>query len=167
MAEKEEKVKKGPARPEYPVKLSLLTAEEKAALTKEAEQAVADQRKSQASTAYFDQELERLRQEHIPAAQMVNIVIDSAPYIQEFRLDHMIFMNCYEYTVPLPQALVLQEQMQRSWQHQDEIDGRSRAASLRRIRDMHINTRHAGTPTRGFDHGRIVTADSLNSDRAI
>ena len=167
MAEKEEKVKKGPGRPEFPVKLSLLSAEEKAALTKEAEQAVIDQRKSQASTAYFDQELERLRQEQIPAAQMVNIVIDSAPYILDFRLDGQVFMNGYEYQVPLPQALVLQEQMQRSWAHQDEIDGRSRSSSLRRVRDMQINPRHAGTVTRGFDRGKIVTASSLTEDHAI
>lgn len=162
MTEKDDKkVKKGPHRQEMPISLELLSAEEKAALTAEAEAAIADQRKAKASTEFFDKELERLRREHTPTARMVNIVIDSAPYVPFFMIDGQQFLNGYEYIVPYYQALVLQEQIQRSWQHQNEIDGRSRHASLRRETNMTIGARHAGTPTRGFDRRTIVAADDL------
>ncbi|HXO11934.1 MAG TPA: hypothetical protein VN871_06185 [Mycobacterium sp.] len=151
--------KKGPLPGELPADPSLLSDVERQELTKSAQKAVDEDRKQTASDEFFKKEQDRLRRRHIPAEEYVNIVIDSAPYVPNFMIDGEQFFNGYEYRVTRAQAAVLCEQMQRSWQHQDEVDGRSRFAPYRRAQGMHIGEMHAGTATRGLGPGGSIDAD--------
>jgi hypothetical protein len=151
--------KKGPQPADLPVDASLLSAVEREELTKSAQKAVDEDRKQQASDAFFKEEQDRLRRRHSPVEEYVNIVIDSAAYVSQFVLDGQAFYCGYEYRVTRGQAAVLCEQMQRSWHHQDEIDGRSRFAPYRRAASPTIGARHAGTVTRGLGPGGVISAD--------
>jgi hypothetical protein len=144
---------------ELPADLALLTREDREELTRTAKEHVSDLRKQKASDDYYTNEVERLQREHIPNEKIVSIVIDSAPYVPHFRIDDNIFFNGFEYRVPKSQADVLCEQMQRSWQHQDEIDGRSRYAPYRRAQGMKVGAYLAGTPTPGLGPGGVISAD--------
>lgn len=151
--------KKGPQPADLPVDPKLLSQVEREELTKSAQKAVDEDRKQQASDAFFKQEQDRLRRKHSPAEEYVNIVIDSAPYVPCFMIDGQQFYCGYEYCVTRGQAAVLTEQMQRSWHHQDEIDGRSRFAPYRRAAEPTIGARHARTVTQGLGPGGIVNAE--------
>jgi hypothetical protein len=152
--------KKGPRGPvDLPADPSILSDVEREELTKSAAKAVAEDVKQAASDEFFKQETTRLRRKHVPAEEYVNIVIDSAPYVPFFMLDGVQFFNGYEYQVTRSQSAVLTEQMQRSWQHQDEIDGRSRFAPYRRAQGMRIGETHAGTVTRGLGDGGTINAE--------
>jgi hypothetical protein len=157
---KKDPVKKGPPGPgKIKTDLALLSDVEREELTKQAESALNDERKQQASTEFFDKELERLRRSHIPDEQYINVTIDAAPYIPFFMIDGMQFYCGYTYEVTRKQAAVLEEQMQRSWLHQNEIDGRSRFTSYRRERADQIGRAQEGTSTRGFAPGARVDAE--------
>jgi hypothetical protein len=151
--------KKGPQPQEFAVDPSLLSDVEKQELTKSAQKAVDEDRKQVASDEFFKKEQDRLRRRHIPAEEYVNIVIDSAPYVPHFMLDGVQFFNGFEYKVTRAQAAVLTEQMQRSWMHQDEIDGRSRFSPYRRSQGMRIGETHAGTVTQGLGPGGSIDAE--------
>lgn len=151
--------KKTKDQTELPVDYSVLSKTEREALTQTAQQSVDEAVKQKASDAYFAKETERLRRKHIPSEQYVRIVIDSAPYVPYFMLDGVQFFNGYEYQVVRSQAAVLTEQMQRSWQHQDEVDGRSRFAPYRRAQGMKIGLQDAGTSTPGTAPGGAIHAD--------
>ena len=124
--------KKGRLPVETPADRSLLTREDREELRKTAREHIADERKQKASDAFYKDELDRERRKHVPSEQLVNIVIDSAPYVPYFMIDGQQFYNGYEYQVTRGQAAVLVEQMQRSRNHQDEIEGRSRFSRVRR-----------------------------------
>lgn len=127
----------------------LLTAEERAALDKEAAASVAADMKQDARDAYFAQQVEKTRRGNTPADQLVHVTIDCASYVPHIMIDHVLFYHGYTYQVPQKQAVVLYEQMQRSWQHQDEIDGRGKSESYRRPAGLVLGPRSAGAPTRG------------------
>lgn len=158
MAEK--KIPKGPRGPvDLPVDQSLLSKEDKAALRKEAQSAVLAERKQKARDAAFDAAVDAERRALVPEEQYVNIVIDGAPYVPFFMIDGEKFFTGYEYQVTRSQAAVLCEQMQRSWYHQNEIQGQSKFSSYRRPLDTTIGRAHAGTVTPGFAPGGAIHAD--------
>jgi hypothetical protein len=149
--------KKGPSAPsELPVDQGLLDDVERQELTKQAQGAIDEGRKQKARDAFFDAELDRLRRGHIPEDQYVRVTIDAAPYVPFFMLDGVQYFPGYVYEVTRKQAVVLYEQMQRSFQHQDEIDGRSRFSPYRREQGMKIGHAQAGTTTRGASGGVIA-----------
>ena len=59
---------------------------------------------------------------------------------------------------PRARAIVMYEQMQRSWLHQDEIDGRSRFNSYRKPQNITIGPRNIGQATPGFAKGAMGLA---------
>jgi hypothetical protein len=154
------KNEKGPQRPTTtPVDHKVLSADRRAQLTKQAEEDLAAEREQQAGDDWYDKELERLRRGYIPSAQYVRITIDAAPYVQFFMLDGVQYYPGYPYEVTRDQAAVLNEQCQRSWQHQDQIDGRDRYQPYRREQGMKIGVAQMGTTTRGFATGATINAD--------
>jgi hypothetical protein len=159
--EPKDTVKKGPSFSKAKTDFALLTVEDREELIKQAEQALLDERKQQASTEFFDKELERLRRTHIPDEQYIHITIDAAPYVPYFMIDGTRYYCGYTYEVTRKQAAVLDEQMQRSWLHQNEIDGRSRFTSYRRERADTIGRAQEGTSTRGFAPGVRVEAEII------
>lgn len=126
MAKKPETTKK-----KLPVKMELLSAEDRVALTNEAQASILAEMQQDARDAFFASKLEELRRGEIPADQIINVTIDAAAFIPFIMIDGDQFFHGYTYEVPVKQARVLYEQMHRSWAHQDEIDGRGRAEAYR------------------------------------
>jgi len=147
----------GPKRVMPAADFSLLAPEDMEALRKEARASILEEMKQAARDKFFENEREKLRREKVPADTLVDIEINSAPYVPYFMLDGKSFYNGYTYKIPSKVAAVLYEQMQRSWRHQDEIDGRSRVENL--ARNIRIGLRDAGTVTRGFAPGSVINAD--------
>src|SRR4029077_9778703 len=111
--------------------LSLLKDDDKKALREEAKKSVLAEMEQDARDKYYSDEMARLRREKIPADQLVMLTIDAAPYVPFIMLDGVQFYHGYTYEVTVAQATTINEIMQRTWQHQDTIDGRSRLESYR------------------------------------
>lgn len=141
---------KKPREPrKMPVDMSVLSDEDRAALRKSAEASIKEEMQQDARDAYFAKQLEELRRKQIPAERMVSVTINLAPYIPFLLIDQDQYFADYTYDVPATRAAVLYEQMQRSWGHQDEIDGRSRFNAYRRPNNTVLGKGHVNTPTRG------------------
>jgi hypothetical protein len=147
--------KKPVERKKLPVRLDLLSAEAKAALDKEARASILAEMEQDARDAYFADKMAELRRGEVPEDQIVNVTIDTAPFVRCIMIDGVQFFHGYTYAVPVRQAAVLYEQAHRSWRHQDEIDGRSRTEAYRRPLNTVLGPQHAGTPTRG-QNGTVV-----------
>lgn len=155
---------KGPLEGKADVDFKLLTADERAALDAQAEQSLLDEMKQQTRDEYYAQKMKSLRQAKIPAERMTQIHIAAAPYVPFFMIDGERFYHGYTYKVRVSQALVLLEQMQRSWWHQDEIDGRRKSTQYRSPADMRIGLSQVGAPTHGFA-GNTIHAEIGDGDR--
>jgi hypothetical protein len=151
--------KKGPTERSIPVKMELLSDEDKKALRAEAKASLLADMKQDARDEYFARALKKLRREQIPAEQIVNVSMDLAPFLPHVMLDGVMYFHGYAYDVPRSQAIVLYEQMQRSWMHQDEIEGRSRFNSYRRPQQLRIGPRDMGTTTAGANGPVVMPAD--------
>lgn len=146
---------KKPVHRPIPVKTSMLSAEDKAALREEAKKSVLAEMEQDARDAYFAEQLAAVRRSHVPDDEILNVAIDVAPFIQFIMIDGTQFFHGYTYAVPRQQAVTLYEQMQRSWKHQDEIDGRSQSEAYRRPQNRTLGPRDMGTATRGVN-GPVV-----------
>lgn len=151
MAKKPEGPKK------IPIKLSLLTAVEKEEIRKQARATVLAEMEQDARDEYFKTAIAEARRDNTPQDQIIQVVIDIAPFLPHISIDGVMYFHGYEYSVPRSRALVMYEQMQRSWQHQDEIDGRSRFNPYRRAQNTTIGPRDADTVTRGMTRNSTVS----------
>lgn len=70
--------------------------------------------------------------------EQVEVTIDLAPYCDRILIDNRAFFQGQTYILPLSQARSMWEIMQRTWQHQSEIDGKSENF-YRKNRSMHVN----------------------------
>lgn len=150
---------KKPKEPsKIPVDKSLLSDADRAAIRKEAQASIISEMEQDARDAYFAEQLAAIRRKQIPAERMVEITMSLAPFLPHLLIDHNQYFDGYTYTVTASCAAVLYEQMQRSWMHQDEIDGRSRFNAYRRPRGDRIGPQHQGTATRGANG--IITLET-------
>lgn len=143
-----------------PTKLGLLSDADKAALRAEAKKSILSEMEQDARDAYFASELAKLRRAEIPAEQIVHVSLDLAPFLPNVMIDGTQFFHGYSYDVPRSQALVLYEQMQRSWAHQDEIEGRNRFSAYRRPQNVQLGPRHIGQATVGPNGVVSLPADT-------
>lgn len=141
-----------------PVDPSLLSEEDRLAITREAEASIAAELAQDARDAYFAKELAKLRRKRIPSERFVEVRIDLAPFMPHLLIDNDQYFHDFSYSVETSRAAVLYEQMQRSWAHQDEIDGRSRFNAYQRPQNRVLGPGHANTPTRGANG--IVTLET-------
>jgi hypothetical protein len=132
-----------------PVDKSILSDVDREAIRKEAHASIIAEMEQDARDAYFAEELAKLRRSRVPEERIVKVTMSLAPYLPHLLIDQDQYFDGYTYDVPHSRALVLYEQMQRSWAHQDEIDGRSRFNAYRQPRGTRIGPQHEGTPTRG------------------
>ena len=142
-------LKKGVTTRKPPTDISMLTAEEKEALFEQARASVLEEMKQDARDKYFADAMAKVRRSHTPKDQIIDVFIDIAPFLPYIAIDQVQYFHGYTYPVERSRALVLYEQMQRSWQHQDEIDGRSRFNPYRRAQNVTIGPRQIGQPTQG------------------
>jgi hypothetical protein len=142
-------VKKGPGISKSPVDHKLLSKEDKAALREQARKSVLEELTQEARDDFFSRALAEARRASTPADQILDIFIDVAPFVPFIAIDGIQYFHGYTYQVPRNRAAVLYEQMQRSWLHQDEIDGRSRFNPYRRAQNTVLGPRNAGQQTVG------------------
>jgi hypothetical protein len=142
---------KGPGTSKAPPNHKLLSNDELEALKKEAAKTVLEEMKQSARDDFFAKEIAALRRGHTPQDQIVPVTIDIAQFISYIAIDGVQYFHGYSYKVPRSRALVLYEQMQRSWLHQDEIDGRSRFNQYRKPQNAVIGPRQMGQPTTGVN----------------
>jgi hypothetical protein len=76
-------------------------------------------------TAELEREARLAMQRGVARRDMVDIHIDLAPYAPNIRLDGQTFEHGRTYRVPRQQYAVLSEQMQRTWQHQEGLNGKN------------------------------------------
>jgi len=141
-----------------PIDTKLLSDEDKLALRKSAEALIREEMTQDARDAYFAKQLAELRRAQIPEERSVSVTINVAPFVPFLLIDGDQYFADYTYDVPASRAAVLYEQMQRSWAHQDEIDGRSRFNAYRRPNNMVLGRGHVNAPTRGANG--IITLDT-------
>ncbi len=141
--------KKGPGSRKVPTDISLLSKEDREALRGEARKSVLEEMKQDARDEFFRQAMEEARRERTPASQIIKVFVDIASFLPYIAIDGTQYFHGYTYDVERTRALVLYEQMQRSWLHQDEIDGRSRFDPYRRQQNVVLGPRHAGQVTAG------------------
>ena len=113
-----------------------LAAKKKAEAKKEAFKKVRAELERQAKLA---------DQRGIPQRDLMDVVIDLAPYAPNIRLDGEVFEHGRTYRRPRAVAAVLYEQMQRSWEHQASISGKNENA----YRQTFQQRRRNGNPTAG------------------
>ena len=146
-----------------PIKADLLDEDVKKELRKSAKASITEEMTQDARTAYYEEQRARYRRQNVPMEQIVQVTIDVAPFVPNIMIDGVQYFHGYTYSVPHSLRLVLLEQMQRSWQHQDEIDGRSKTEATRRPTNRTIGPADAGTPLRS-PHGGIAPALADTAD---
>lgn len=102
----------------------LLTADERAAIELEAEEDALEAKKAQAKDQYRQKVREDRQREAGLLEPQVEVTIDCAPYADRITLDNKVFLQGQRYTMPQSQFAVVSEIMQRTWEHQAEIDGK-------------------------------------------
>jgi len=132
-----------------PVKMELLSKEDRASLQEEARRSVLEEMTQDARDAYFAEQIAKIRREHVPTERLIHLSVDIAPFLPYIMIDGVQYFHGYSYDVEQSRAIVMFEQMQRSWQHQDEIEGRNRSNAYRHVRNPRIGHGHIGVPTRG------------------
>lgn len=152
--------KKGPGSRKIPTDFALLSEEDKAALRGEAQKSVLAEMEQEARDEFFRQAVAEARRAKTPASQIIKVFLDIAPYLPYIAIDGIQYFHGYTYDVERTRALVLYEQMQRSWLHQDEIDGRSRFDPYRRQQNVVIGPRNAGQATMGAN-GTVAMPEDM------
>lgn len=103
----------------------LLTEQEISELSGEIDEEVKAERKEAARKALKEKMRREAKiREGLSEAQE-RVTIDLAPYADRLLIDNRAYLQGQTYTVPTSRAAVLREQMQRTWGHQAEIDGKS------------------------------------------
>lgn len=109
----------------------ILTNEEVLAARASARKKVEAERKKVASQAVENAETARLKVEeglttgHGPRDEMVSLVVDLPAFAPSMVVNMVPYWHGHTYTVPRHVADSLREQMNRAWQHEDEVHGRS------------------------------------------
>ena len=107
------------------VDTSILTEDDIAGLELQAEEEVKAEQFAAAKAQKLE-ELKAQRKRKVGLAEAnETILVDLAPYCDRILLDNRAFLQGVTYTVPISQAQVMREIMQRTWGHQSEIDGKS------------------------------------------
>lgn len=110
------------------VDLSLIPEEELSALREQAKIKVGKERLAEAreaAIAAFVEE-ERRATSKLPEHEMVDIYIDLPEFCDRLIIDSKVFLFGHTYTVSRPQADSMLEMMARTFDHQLEIDGKSK-----------------------------------------
>lgn len=118
-------VKKGPTTPKAIVDVSIIDPKRIEELRASAKSKVEKERKAAAEAQLLDQFTKEERQAGGLEEEMVSVTLDLAPYCDRAMLDGVIYFNGQTKMVRASVADVLNEMMQKTWQHQSQVDGKS------------------------------------------
>ena len=128
--------KKPPAKGDHKsalkdVKTDMLTEEEKSALRAKAQEAVKTQMAEDAADAYLEQcmaeerRLAGLDKDELNTEE-VKVTIDLPEFAASIRLNSRDYFHGFTYTVPMHVYESMAEIMNNAWEHQSEIEGKTR-----------------------------------------
>lgn len=109
----------------------ILSAKEIEEIKAEAKKKILAERKSAEKKKILEQETQRLKNEEGLVTgdsfkdEMVTVTIDLAPFSPSININGRPYWHGKTYNVARHVADTLREQMYRTWQHQNEIDGKS------------------------------------------
>lgn len=116
---------------------------EAAAALKKKQRALARKELLAQATRELEHEAKLAQERGRARGDMVDVVINLAPYTADIRLDGKSYMHGRTYRVTRKVAAVLQEQMQRSWQHQEGLNGKNERPYRRTLADRGITANNA------------------------
>ena len=122
--------------------MTLLSSEDKARLRSKAQQDVEKERKDAAEKAFLAQALDEERREKGVDEELVTFTLDLAEFSDRIVLDSVHFMHGQTYTVPRSKYDSMREIAFRTWQHQLEIDGKSKKMMRPQNRELSPSNPH-------------------------
>lgn len=121
---------KTPPKVEKPfTDFSFLPPDEQSAIRDEAKKIVAKEAVTAASKAFLEQEIERARKDaglKDKDEEEIAVTIDLPGFAQSIVINGTHYMHGHSYNVPRSRYIDIQAQMQKSWEHEDEIGGANR-----------------------------------------
>ncbi len=131
MALLDDGAKKRPERPRRvptvaPELQQLLTSEDEERLRGQARQKVAAEKKAEAEAQFYAKALEEERRALEPAQELVDIVVDVAPFADKIMIDGVQYFQGHHYRVSKNLCAVMMEIMARSWAHDEEVGSPNR-----------------------------------------
>jgi hypothetical protein len=111
----------------------LLSEEDKADIKERARKHVLNLKKEAAIDAEFNRQVQLEKSAWDPKERLVDILIDLPVFLPFIRLDNTVFFHGLVYEVPTKVAITMRDQMARSWEHQNEIQGHWRGGDRARV----------------------------------
>ena len=119
---------------------SLLTDEEKEQTRKRAAEHVLEARKKKATDEYFTAVVKEEEREYEPTEQIEDFYVELPDYAPYIMINSVQYYHGLVYEVPYSKARSMADLQWSAWQHQNEIDGKSRHGDLvRRPRHMSLS----------------------------
>lgn len=109
-----------------------LTAEDRVQIKARAREEVKKRRKDAATKRALDEAIREEERSYDPLQQFEDVTIDLAPYAPFVSLDGIMYFHGLSYSVPYNVARTIDDISARTWEHQNEIDGRRRRGDLNR-----------------------------------
>lgn len=113
----------------------ILSADEQARLEQEAIQEFEEEQKAELSAAFKEETKKRLRKRALfseagdsKGSDLVSVTINLAPHAPYITLDGRMFYHMATYSLSRAQAASVNEIMERTWRHEEEIGGVNSAA---------------------------------------
>jgi hypothetical protein len=104
----------------------ILTPAELAALEAEVQKEIDKEAKEKTKASLKKELLKEARLARGLVEPQTEVLIDIPESGNEIRVNNFAYRQGHSYTVPLSVAVMLRDTMQRAWQHQAEVEGRSR-----------------------------------------
>jgi hypothetical protein len=119
---------------------SLLTDEEKEQTRKRAAEHVLEARKKKATDEYFSAVVKEEEREYEPTEVIEDFYVELPEYTPFIKINNIAYFHGLVYEVPYSKARAMADIQWSAWQHQNEIDGKSRHGDLvRRPRNMALS----------------------------
>lgn len=132
----DKKTSKGP-QAKVMVDTSIIDPKKREELRAKARNKVEAERRLAAEAQLLEQFTKEERQAGGLEEEMVTVYLDFAPYADRAMIDGVIYFNGQTKTVRESVALVLQEMMAATWEHQSIVDGKPEDF-YRKSRGMHV-----------------------------
>lgn len=109
-----------------------LTADDRATIKARAREEVKKRRRDAAERRALDDAIREEERAYDPSQQFEDVTIDLAQYAPCVTIDGVMFFHGLTYSVPYGVARSIADITARTWEHQNEIDGRRRRGDLNR-----------------------------------
>lgn len=126
-----------------------LTQQEKDAIYKRAEEHVLKEIKTREEERFFDHAKRRAHQKLLPDQEQQDVLIDLPGHAAHILIDGVQYLHGFTYRMQKVQAETVRENMQRAWNHEDDVGGANRSfyhqpSGRTRPRGITLTRAHSG-----------------------